>query len=222
MMKISSYVCPSDVGQTSGLGHPCASNYVRNVGWHKEDYRGPWRWNIRQWFPVSSLTIGMISDGLSKTAAFSEKLLDSNFGNKSPNNMSWINSAMVNLDDTIGAPDGSPTQNGSVIYLLDQTCTSANGDESAADYGGGGRGDNGWLRNRYRANSFYTHGRPPNTPDCVSGFVTWFRDRRGHNNASSGHPGGVNVALFDGSVQFYGDSTDKWVWRAMGTKSRGD
>ena len=42
-----------------------------------------------------------------------------------------------------------------------------------------------------------------------------------HQAARSKHPGGVNAALCDGSVQFYTDDIDIFVWRALGT-SQGD
>jgi prepilin-type N-terminal cleavage/methylation domain-containing protein/prepilin-type processing-associated H-X9-DG protein len=40
--------------------------------------------------------------------------------------------------------------------------------------------------------------------------------------ARSFHPGGVNTAMADGSVQYASDDTDMFVWRALGTGSRGD
>ncbi len=36
------------------------------------------------------------------------------------------------------------------------------------------------------------------------------------------HPGGVNVALADGSVQFVGDEVDLNLWRAMVTIAGGE
>lgn len=214
--KISSFVCPSDPGPGGARAHVAASNYVRNVGWHKEDYRGPWRWHIRSWFPVYSISIRQMVDGTSKTAAFSEKLLEAKFGANVAHNRGWVDPAMVNLGDSLSQPDDA------VLPLLNKECASVSDADLDYNFTGGGRGANGWLRNRYNANSFYTHGKTPNTPDCVSGFDTWFRDRRGHNNASSMHAGGVNVAFFDGSVQFIGDNIAINVWRAMATPNRSD
>lgn len=37
--------------------------------------------------------------------------------------------------------------------------------------------------------------------------------------ARSQHPGGVNVALADGSIQFYSDSVDPLVWQALATRN---
>ena len=38
-----------------------------------------------------------------------------------------------------------------------------------------------------------------------------------NRSARSFHAGGVNAARVDGSVDFYDDGTDKWVWRALST-----
>ncbi|QDU61984.1 Type II secretion system protein G precursor [Planctomycetes bacterium Pan216] len=40
--------------------------------------------------------------------------------------------------------------------------------------------------------------------------------------ARSYHPGGVNVALVDGSVHFVGNSTDRDIFHAMGTRAGGE
>ena len=40
--------------------------------------------------------------------------------------------------------------------------------------------------------------------------------------ARSAHPGGVNVAMSDGSVRFAIDDVSQRVWRAMGTRGLGD
>jgi prepilin-type N-terminal cleavage/methylation domain-containing protein/prepilin-type processing-associated H-X9-DG protein len=40
--------------------------------------------------------------------------------------------------------------------------------------------------------------------------------------ARSWHPGGVNVALLDGSVTFVTDNVDVYVWRSMGTAAGGE
>ncbi len=42
------------------------------------------------------------------------------------------------------------------------------------------------------------------------------------SGASSGHPGGVNVAMGDGSVRFIKDSVSRDVWWGLGTKAGGE
>jgi len=43
-----------------------------------------------------------------------------------------------------------------------------------------------------------------------------------YNNASSNHPGGVNVTMGDGSVRFIKDTINLPTWWALGTKSNGE
>ncbi len=43
-----------------------------------------------------------------------------------------------------------------------------------------------------------------------------------HHAARSRHPGGVNAALCDGSVQFFNDSIDLSIWRALSTTQGGE
>jgi prepilin-type processing-associated H-X9-DG protein len=44
----------------------------------------------------------------------------------------------------------------------------------------------------------------------------------GYHNATSNHPGGVNVAMADGSVRFVKDSVAQMTWMQLGTKANGE
>jgi prepilin-type processing-associated H-X9-DG protein len=86
----------------------------------------------------------------------------------------------------------------------------------------------------YGPNTFFTTHAPPNTkmPDlttlpqycnnalnpkhpCAPGQLSGYYVLNGF--ARSEHPGGVNAGLLDGSVNFYSNNIDTFVWRAMGT-----
>jgi prepilin-type processing-associated H-X9-DG protein len=41
-------------------------------------------------------------------------------------------------------------------------------------------------------------------------------------NANSNHPGGVNVAMSDGSVKFVKATVDERIWWALGTRANGE
>ena len=67
---------------------------------------------------------------------------------------------------------------------------------------------------------FYTHIMPPNGNSCTNGRITSFEPRRGRPfSASSLHDGGVNLGLCDGSCRFINDSIDSTVWMAIGTRA---
>lgn len=56
---------------------------------------------------------------------------------------------------------------------------------------------------------------PCQTSPVTTGYTTRY-------SARSFHPGGVNAAKGDGSVQFYSETVSRVVWRAMGTANGGE
>jgi prepilin-type processing-associated H-X9-DG protein len=83
-----------------------------------------------------------------------------------------------------------------------------------------------WASGEIR-NTSYNHYYPPNPPqwDCVTfdlrpGLTQLTAN--GWRAARSRHPGGVNVALADGSVRFVTDGIDPATWRALATRAGGD
>jgi prepilin-type processing-associated H-X9-DG protein len=65
--------------------------------------------------------------------------------------------------------------------------------------------------------ALYTHTVPPNYPgrDCIINLTF----DQAHLASRSYHPGGVNVAMADGSVRFIGDKIQFQVWQAIGTRA---
>lgn len=89
----------------------------------------------------------------------------------------------------------------------------------------------------YPEGPIYQHNRTPNTttPDdfrsalCVSipkapcvGTYTAYNNRAVIMSARSRHPGGVNVALADGSTRFVSDTVNVATWQALGTIREGE
>jgi len=76
------------------------------------------------------------------------------------------------------------------------------------------RGDAGasWFVADWQS-TLYNHALTPNArPSCLSqGAATAYM------GASSGHLGGANVLLFDGSVRFYSSGVDPKVWKELAT-----
>ena len=55
--------------------------------------------------------------------------------------------------------------------------------------------------------SLYMATLPPNSPSCTNG-TGWDEGHSSQISASSNHPGGVNVAMADGSVRFVSETID--------------
>ena len=75
-----------------------------------------------------------------------------------------------------------------------------------------GNAGSSWFRADW-VSTLYNHALTPNArPSCISqdGASAFM-------GASSGHLGGVNVLLFDGSVKFYGSSVNPTIWKQLST-----
>lgn len=140
-----------------------------------------------------------VTDGTSNTAAFSESLLPD------PNMSGNVVLTQQNKDSVIvGARSGGdPT-------LTVEWCTRF-GQPVASQPRRATRWVDGFIL--YTA---YYHWWEPNSriPDCAK----WSPLRSLWQMARSRHPGGVNLALGDGSVRFVGETVDLDTWRALGSR----
>jgi prepilin-type processing-associated H-X9-DG protein len=141
----------------------------------------------------SHLSVGQVVDGLSKTAAFSEKLL----GDGS-------NEVITPQSDTFQPGTYPGTADEALRDCL--ACDVNDISKQRVSIVGAP-----WLY-AYHSTTMYWHVAPPNTRSCM------YPPGRIMTTASSSHPGGVNVVLCDGSVQFVDDAVDLAIWRALGTR----
>ena len=65
--------------------------------------------------------------------------------------------------------------------------------------------------------TLYTHASLPNGRAC-----NFNKNATTTMPASSGHAGGVNLALCDGSVRFVSNSISIQTWRSLGTRIGGE
>jgi len=145
-----------------------------------------------------------VSDGLSKTAAYSEHLINPGALVEDPRRNVWY------------WGDGLTPQ---TLPQMATGCTSTTTRSSASVYPGGS-----WISPLYWFANTYQHVLTPNTRNCrygASDFTTY----SGNNIAmtpSSNHPGGVNVLKGDGSVDFTSNSIDQKAWWALGSRNGND
>jgi prepilin-type processing-associated H-X9-DG protein len=99
----------------------------------------------------------------------------------------------------------------------------------------GGAGSS-WLQAQGydTVNTSYTHFMTPNSYSCTGAESGWFgaqgkftSDGSGGgwlaaSTASSNHPGGVNMAMGDGSVKFVKNTISQLTWWALGSRAGGE
>ncbi len=209
-VAISYFICPSDVDRlTVPEGHnnyaACTGSSPRmNDGITTGLFGG--MYGSGPYVPTTVRLQG-ITDGLSQTVAFSERVKGIGEWN-SAQAADWLtpSGSVVRIDNL--PPD--PMR----VY---QICSAT--DPHAAD---------AILSGHYSIGSFwhigtaygarYNHVMPPNTWSCAGEHTDW----AGAHTASSRHPSVVNVALADGSVRAVKSTISVPVWWALGTRSGGE
>jgi len=225
---INSFLCPSDTnpggsgayivgGNSKVVG---ANNYPSNIGLNRRITGGApdisWKISgpnyVAGWDGAvnATSTIATFQDGTSNTAVFSE----------------WVK-----------GPAGLPAKDGlGMIYYLPGRA-SANGcsppnctDQffalqcnsaaiNAANQAWGWKGE--WWG--FGGTMIYSHTQTPNRTACqYNDQNTDWRGTTTMVNASSSHPGGVNVGFADGSVRFVKSSVSYQSWYAIATPNNGE
>ncbi|WP_419193308.1 DUF1559 domain-containing protein [Kolteria novifilia] len=200
----SVFLCPSDrgvpvadlLGFTGSTFGPV--NYAASTGTGLVENGGAF--DTDGLFYINSATrFGDITDGTSKTIAFSESLLGSD-------------------------PAPSGRQDPRTVYATMYSAPLSEG--GCAAPGGYNISDPrgfSWANGEYRC-ALYNHFYPPNHTelDCL-GFWVSGGERQytgwGWRTARSRHPGGVNASFADGSTRFINDSIDFDLWRGLSTRS---
>jgi prepilin-type N-terminal cleavage/methylation domain-containing protein/prepilin-type processing-associated H-X9-DG protein len=197
--RINTFICPSDIGDN----HPeygGQTNYMADMGswivWQASD--GP---NVGMpppngvFYGNSATRFAQITDGLSNTGFFSERVL-----------ADFSNGVVSPIADVFFSPAAPTTLDQAV-----QACQAVNINDPASQFplfmGAP------WVNGQH----IFLHVTPPDTRSC--GF---FASLRAVMPPSSHHPGGVNLLLGDGSVRFIKDSINLATWRALGTRAGGE
>jgi len=197
------FLCPSD----SGAFRQTGNNYRGNTG------VGPFGATMAETpdsgnglFPeLSTVSAARVPDGLSHTAAFSERVRGSN---RAPQ-----------LDPSRDMFQSLPTGVG--IRRADDSLLACRIAARASSGPAGSALMGRWWFWTGREHTLYNHTQTPNGrhPDCFHGMVT---PAIGMSTARSQHPGGVHLLMGDGSVRFVEQSISQAVWRGLGTRNGGE
>jgi prepilin-type N-terminal cleavage/methylation domain-containing protein/prepilin-type processing-associated H-X9-DG protein len=195
---VSEFLCPSDIQRpvSEDFG---PTNYAMCAG--SGAGGGTPRDTDGVFFINSQTTPAKITDGLSKTALVSESTL----GQPQPTS----HDARTDYKFVFGAP------------LSDTVCAQT------AQWNQSDPRGFAWVNGEFRC-GLYNHYMTPNsaTFDCMGvqlgGTVKVAFTPYGWRTARSNHPGGVNVALADGSLRFVGDEVDAATWTALSTIAGGE
>jgi prepilin-type N-terminal cleavage/methylation domain-containing protein/prepilin-type processing-associated H-X9-DG protein len=195
--RIPIYECPSDP-QAPIFPNFGPTNYLACMGSGANGgTHDPSKGDVDGIFYTASRTrMGDITDGTSNTALMSESLKGP--GGTPPSGSLPAGSP---LRQTLyaslpSAPMSEGACQGASTWQTDRNSKWADGD---VPYG------------------IYDHWRTPNASiwDCVAGVYSW-------RGARSGHAGGVNLLLGDGSVRFVTNSISADTWRGLGSRNGGE
>ena len=213
------FLCPSDLGAPV-KEHMGPTNYAVCSG---SGAGGGTPFDTDGAFYVNSeTTFGDVTDGSSNTIAVSESLIGEDTVRDSSGAFS---SAMPERGyKFILGFGGSPD-------LTDFKCNGSMNYNSSAGNGNDPRGF-AWCSGEYRS-AAYNHYYPPNAKqfDCITSVTVdptpppaqpILYSAYGWRAARSGHPGGVNGAMLDGSVRFFNESIDLVAWQALATRGNAE
>jgi prepilin-type N-terminal cleavage/methylation domain-containing protein/prepilin-type processing-associated H-X9-DG protein len=214
------FLCPSDVDRlTSTSAH---INYVACSGSAPNDYViGPYSGafmgpNGTSATGTQIIRFAAITDGLSNTAAFSEKV--KGVGTVNTYDPMWPSSAVYYV---------SPPSTSSAPNPLSTTCLTLRPTQSAPlaagiYYSNNSGGVGGYWFMGEMLFTRYNHVMTPNRLSCDYTTTGGGQNVQGAHTASSRHPGGVNTLFCDGSVKFIKESINPQTWWGLGTISNSE
>lgn len=202
-VRVATFLCPSDPGMQVPTSYGAPNNYYCNYGtnliYGDPLQQAPGSPNATMPQPNGvfyfdfCVPFAGILDGLSNTAAFSEKVTgDFNNGLSTP------------LSDTF-KPGTFPAT--AAQSLLD--CNSL--DVTNLGFQGYSAVGAPWILS-YHSTTTYQHINIPNGRSCM------YPPGRIMTTANSYHPTGVNLCMCDGSVRFVSGQVDIFVWNSVGTR----
>jgi prepilin-type N-terminal cleavage/methylation domain-containing protein/prepilin-type processing-associated H-X9-DG protein len=204
--QVATYLCPSD-GPTLAEW-PGGTNYWAN--------QQSWACDLSETNPsivapnekiqglfyfLSAVKFQQVTDGLSNTVFFSEKIRGNDQRDGDARSDQIIITPVTTLDDTYNT---CQAMNPMTATLLTR------------------RSGMSWVMGEMCCTT-YNHVAPPNSKTCAgTGFPGTMANMPMQVPPSSRHPGGVNALMGDGSVKFIKNSVALATWRALGTRAGGE
>lgn len=191
----ATFLCPSDGGEFASRGN----NYRANAGVGPSfltQAETPDSGNGM--FPeIGTVTMARVPDGLSHTAAFSERVRGSGSIIPNPERDVFKREGVANTADEL---------------MIECRIAARPANQEGFVYSGR------WWFWTGRDRTLYNHAQTPNgaIPDCTYGGMTPMIDMA---TARSRHPGGVNILMGDGSNRFVLGTISQEVWRGLGTRN---
>jgi prepilin-type N-terminal cleavage/methylation domain-containing protein/prepilin-type processing-associated H-X9-DG protein len=193
--RVSMFLCPSDVGAIPD--EPFGpNNYVANVG-SGTVQAGSLKVSDGPFFDGSKVSFKKLTDGSSKTAAFSESTLGN--GKQSTGTVPF--EAEFEVLELTGSSD-----------TTSDTCKPG-----SSGTWNGKRGAK-WINGHY-GDTLYNHFYTPNAQEWDCGNAS---HNKAITSARSRHPGGVMMLYCDGHVDFIANEVDPAIWRAVATCAVGE
>ena len=203
-LKVATFLCPSDPegaldweGNNSYYGNQ--QTWACDLSESNPSTLAPGEKNQGIFYFGSFVKPANITDGMSQTAFYSEKLK----GMGTPNPRT----------DMLNIPNQSSL---TATYLTCQAISPATAVPLTSKQGAS------WVMGEMCCTT-YNHVATPNSHTCSGvGFPGSMANMAMQVPPSSQHPGGVNLLMGDGSVHFVKNGIDLVTWRGLGTRNGGE
>jgi hypothetical protein len=210
LTQVLTFLCPSDGVGALISQWPGGNNYVGNLQ--------TWACDLSDDFPStvapseqiqgifyyrSAVRLASVTDGLSNTAFFSEKIRGTD-----------INDPDARSDSLVFSPAGLVSSD--TTYAACQAMSPITTTRLTRRQG------MSWVMGEMCCTS-YNHVAPPNSKTCAgTGFAGTMANMPMQVPPSSRHPGGVNLLMGDSAIRFVKSSLTPSTWRALGTRAGGE
>ncbi len=213
LSQVSAFLCPSDIASGLLSQWPGANNYLGNLQTWACDLSESFASTVAPgeqqqgiFYYQSSVKMAQVTDGLSNTCFFAEKIRGVDSNDPDARSDSLVMSGTINP-----APTGIDATYAQCQAMNPMTALRLTRRQGMS-----------WVMGEMCCTS-YNHVAPPNGKTCAgTGFPGTMANMPMQVPPSSRHPGGVNTLMGDGTVRFIKSTIGLQTWRALGTRAGGE